>query len=73
MNSASHPAAHDRSMAEPMLVKSLNQIIDCGRPAESQLAQLCKDLIVLTGNERRVKEYIDMQAVQVLDEEHPWG
>ena len=56
-----------------MLVKSLEQIIACGRPAEVQLAQLCNDLIVLTGNDRKVKEYIDMQAVQVLDEEHPWG
>ena len=56
-----------------MLVKSLEQIIFCGRPAERQLAQLCKDLLLIAGDQPKVKEYIDMQAVQVLDEEHPWG
>lgn len=60
-------------MAEPMLVQSLNQIIDSGHPAIRQVAQLCKDLIVLTGDDPKVKRYIDMQAVKTLDEEHPWG
>ena len=69
----SDPHAHDLSMAQPFLVQSLEYVIDNGTTNERQLAQLCKDLIVLTGNDRKVKEYIDMQAVQVLDEEHPWG
>ena len=60
-------------MAEKALVKSLNHIIDNGMPGERKLAQLCKDLIGLTGHNPKVKEYIDMQAVQVLDEAHPWG
>jgi hypothetical protein len=60
-------------MAEPMLIKSLEQIVVNGTPGERQLANLCWDLIKLTGNNPKVKEYIDMQAVQVLDEAHPWG
>jgi len=60
-------------MAEPMLVKSLEQIIANGHANERQLARLCKDLIRLAGDQRKIKEYIDMQAVQVLDEAHPWG
>jgi len=57
-----------------MLIQSLNHIIRNGATGERQLAQLCKDLIGLAGNNPKVKEYIDMQAVQVLDESgHPWG
>jgi len=61
-------------MAEPFLVQSLNHVIDNGTTNERQLAQLCKDLIGLTGHNPKVKEYLDMTAVQVLDEtDHPWG
>ena len=60
-------------MAEPMLVKSLNQIIDNGGEGERQLAQLAKDLIVLTGSNPKVKEYIDVQAVRVLEEGDSWA
>ncbi len=60
-------------MAEPMLIRSLDHIIDNGFKGESQLASLCKDLIRLAGDQPKVKEYIDMQAVKALDEEHPWG
>jgi len=51
----------------------LEQIIANGHANERQLARLCKDLIRLAGDQRKIKEYIDMQAVQVLDEAHPWG
>ena len=65
---------HDRSMAETALVEALKVIIERGPPAERQLANLCKDLIGLTGHQPEVRKYIDMQAVRVLEEaEHPWG
>jgi len=68
----SHPSANGRSMAEKALIQSLDHIIVNGHTNERQLAKLCRDLIRLTGNDRKVRQYIDMQAVQVLNEEHPW-
>jgi len=55
-------------MAEPMLIQSLSHIIANGTESERQLAQLCRRLIILTGNNPKVKEYLDMEAVRVLEE-----
>ena len=65
----SDPHAHDRSMAEPMLIAALNDIIDKATEGERQLALMCKDLIQLTGDQEKVIIYINQEAARVLNEE----
>lgn len=74
-NRMSHPSAHNqRSLAEPMLLSALTSIIRSTiNRNERQLAQMCRDLIEMTGDRPNVKRYIDMKAVQVMDGESGWG
>jgi hypothetical protein len=58
-------------MAEPMLVGALEMVILAGTDNERQLAQMCKDLIQLAGNQETVRNYINQEAIRVLDEEPP--
>lgn len=60
-----------RSMAEPMLINSLDMIITAGTENERQLATMCRELIRIAGDTPAVKKYIDAEAVRVLNEGEP--
>lgn len=51
----------------------MTMYITQGHRNEKQLAQMCKDLIEMTGDQPAVKQYIDQKAVAALDEASPWG
>jgi hypothetical protein len=64
---------HDRSLAEATLIECMDMYIERGHRNEKQLAQMCRDLIRMTGAQPAVKQYIDRKAVEALDEASPWG
>jgi hypothetical protein len=69
------PRSHDpnRSLAESALIQTMDVYISRGTLNEHQLAQFCKDLIQLTGDQPEVRKYIDSKALQALEEQAPWG
>ena len=54
-------------MVEEILLDALDIYIDKGHENEKQLAQLAKDLIVLTGDQALVVQYINEKAALSLE------